>query len=99
MLTLWPTKFRASHWSHLKGALDIRLGNTLRRVLISSMPGSAVVAVKCEQVTHEYCSLPGVKEDVVDILLNLKNVAINLHDRSEVILRLRKTGPRNPNRW
>ena len=68
------------------------LGNTLRRVLISSMPGAAVVAVKSEHVTHEYCSLPGVKEDVVDILLNLKNVAINLHDRSEVILRLRKTG-------
>ena len=69
------------------------IGNTLRRVLISSMPGAAVVAVKFDQVLHEYSSLPGVQEDVVDILLNLKNLAVSLHDRNEVELSLKKSGP------
>lgn len=68
------------------------IGNALRRILISSMPGAAIVAVKFKDVLHEYATLPGVKEDVVDIILNLKNVAIKLHERSEVVLKIQKSG-------
>src|SRR5579864_3632218 len=60
------------------------LGNTLRRILLSSMPGAAIVEVKIDGVLHEYSAIPGVQEDVVEILLNLKNVSIKLHNRQEV---------------
>src|SRR5690348_673195 len=69
------------------------LGNALRRVLLSSMPGSAIVEAEIEGVLHEYTSIEGVQEDVVDILLNLKTVAIKMHTRDEVELRLAKKGP------
>ena len=59
------------------------LGNALRRVLLSSMPGSAITEVEIEGVLHEYTSIEGVQEDVVDILLNLKQVAIRMHARDE----------------
>ncbi len=55
------------------------LGNALRRVLLSSMPGCAVTEVEIDGVLHEYTSIEGVQEDVVDILLNLKAVAIEMH--------------------
>lgn len=69
------------------------LGNALRRVLLSSMPGAAVVEAHIEGVLHEYTTMEGVQEDVIDILLNLKGLAIRLHGRNEVTLRLSKTGP------
>src|SRR5580700_8440892 len=69
------------------------LGNTLRRILLSSMPGAAIVEVKIEGVLHEYGAIPGVQEDVVEIMLNLKNVAIRLHNRQDVTLNLNKKGP------
>ena len=69
------------------------LGNALRRVLLSSMPGCAVTEVEIEGVLHEYTSIEGVQEDVVDILLNLKAVAIEMHARESVELRLVKKGP------
>lgn len=69
------------------------LGNTLRRILLSSMPGAAVVEVKIDGVLHEYGDIPGVQEDVVEILLNLKGVFIKLQGREEVTLRLSKKGP------
>jgi DNA-directed RNA polymerase subunit alpha len=69
------------------------LGNALRRILLSSMPGSAVVEVEIEGVLHEYTSIEGVQEDVVEILLNLKNLAIRMHTRDEVTLTLAKKGP------
>jgi len=69
------------------------LGNALRRILLSSMQGAAVVSVTITNALHEYASLPGVREDVVDILLNLKNVAFRLHDRQEVTLELKKNTP------
>ncbi len=69
------------------------LGTTLRRILLSSMPGAAIVEVKIEGVLHEYGAIPGVQEDVVEILLNLKNVAVRLHNRQEVTLTLNKKGP------
>lgn len=71
------------------------LGNALRRVLLSSIPGCAVTDVEIKGVQHEYTTIEGVQEDVIDILLNLKNLAIELHGRDEVQLQLVKneSGP------
>jgi DNA-directed RNA polymerase subunit alpha len=69
------------------------LGNALRRVLLSSMTGSAVIEVEIENVLHEYTTIEGVHEDVTDILLNLKGLAINIHSRDEASLSLNKRGP------
>jgi len=69
------------------------LGNALRRVLLSSMSGCAVTEVEIESVLHEYTTIEGVQEDVTDILLNLKQLAITMHARDEATLTLRKTGP------
>jgi len=66
------------------------LGNALRRVLLSSMPGYAPTEVTIAGVLHEYSSIDGVHEDVVNILLNLKGVVFKLHNRDEVTLSLRK---------
>jgi DNA-directed RNA polymerase subunit alpha len=68
------------------------LGNALRRVLLSSMPGYAPTEVKIAGVLHEYSTLEGVQEDVVDILLNLKGVALKLHNRAEATLILKRDG-------
>lgn len=69
------------------------LGNALRRILLSSMPGAAVVNVEIEGVLHEYSTVEGVQEDVIDIMLNLKGLAIRMHSRDETTLVLRKKGP------
>lgn len=71
------------------------LGNALRRVLLSSMPGCAVTQVDIEGVLHEYTSIQGVQEDVVEILLNLKQLSILMHtrDHAELILHKQGTGP------
>src|SRR5271156_5300030 len=69
-------------------------GNSLRRVLLSSLEGAAVTSVKIEGVAHEFTTLPGVKEDVTDIVLNLKGVVCRMHsDASEVEAPLVVTGP------
>jgi len=68
------------------------LGNALRRVLLSSIPGFAITEVKIDGVVHEYSTIDGVQEDVVDILLNLKGVALKLNSKSETILTLSKSG-------
>ena len=69
------------------------LGNALRRILLSSMPGCAIVEAEIEGVEHEYSTLEGVQEDVIEILLNLKQVAVKLHSRDEAVLTLKKQGP------
>ncbi|ABE57808.1 MULTISPECIES: DNA-directed RNA polymerase subunit alpha [Chromohalobacter] len=70
------------------------LGNALRRILLSSMPGCAVVEAEIEGVLHEYSAIEGVQEDVIEILLNLKDVAVKMHgNRDEVVLALSKQGP------
>ena len=69
------------------------LGNALRRILLSSMPGCAITGVEIEGVLHEYSTLEGVQEDVMDILLNLKGVALRMHNRETATLRLSKQGP------
>ncbi|MGI9229486.1 MAG: DNA-directed RNA polymerase subunit alpha [Gammaproteobacteria bacterium] len=68
------------------------LGNALRRVLLSSMSGCAVTEVEIQGVLHEYTTIEGVQEDVTDILLNLKGLAINMHANDEAILNLSKSG-------
>jgi DNA-directed RNA polymerase subunit alpha len=68
------------------------LGNALRRTLLSSMPGYAPTEVKISGVLHEYSTIDGVQEDVVDILLNLKGIVLKLHNRAEVTLNLKKAG-------
>ena len=68
------------------------LGNALRRILLSSLPGCAPTEVSIEGVLHEYSTLDGVREDIVDVLLNLKGVVLKLHNRSEATLRLSKAG-------
>ncbi|MBX3664638.1 MAG: DNA-directed RNA polymerase subunit alpha [Burkholderiales bacterium] len=68
------------------------LGNALRRTLLSSMPGYAATEVKIAGVLHEYSTIDGVQEDVVDILLNLKGIVFRLHNRDEAILTLKKAG-------
>jgi DNA-directed RNA polymerase subunit alpha len=69
-------------------------GNSLRRVLLSSLEGAAVTSVKIEGVAHEFTTLPGVREDVMDIILNLKNLICRLHgDSPEIEVRLDKKGP------
>lgn len=68
------------------------LGNALRRILLSSMTGYAPTEVKIAGVVHEYSALDGVQEDVVDILLNIKGIVLKLHNNSEAILSLRKSG-------
>lgn len=69
------------------------LGNALRRILLSSIPGAAVTEVEIDGVLHEYSTLEGIQEDVINILLNLKGLAIRMNSRSEATLILRKKGP------
>jgi DNA-directed RNA polymerase subunit alpha len=68
------------------------LGNALRRILLSSMPGCAVTEVEIDGVLHEYSAIEGVQEDVIEILLNLKGVAIIMHGKDEAILTVSKKG-------
>lgn len=69
------------------------IGNALRRILLSSMPGAAITEVNIEGVQHEYSTIEGVHEDVIAILLNLKGLAIKLHNKTETTLTVDKTGP------
>jgi len=69
------------------------LGNALRRILLSSMVGAAATEVTITGVLHEYATIDGVQEDVVDILLNRKGVVFRLHNLKEVVLTIKKSGP------
>jgi DNA-directed RNA polymerase subunit alpha len=70
------------------------IGNALRRCLLSSIEGAAITALRIEGVLHEFSSVPGVKEDVTDIVLNLKQIPVRLHSEEPKILSLDLTGPR-----
>jgi DNA-directed RNA polymerase subunit alpha len=89
---LSPTRARVT-LEPLERGFGHTLGNALRRVLLSSMPGAAVVIAELDNVLHEYSSIEGVQEDVIDILLNLKNLAIRMNHRDEAILNISKQGP------
>ncbi|MDF1654662.1 MAG: DNA-directed RNA polymerase subunit alpha [Coxiellaceae bacterium] len=76
----------------LERGFGYTLGNALRRILLSSMTGAAITDISIDNVLHEYSSINGVREDVVDILLNLKDVAIKMNNREVAELTLHKTG-------
>jgi len=86
-----PTRARVS-LEPLERGFGHTLGNTLRRILLSSMPGCAVTEVQIDGVLHEYSTIDGVQEDVIDILLNLKNVAVILHNQDEAVITISKSG-------
>jgi DNA-directed RNA polymerase subunit alpha len=90
--TLSPTHAKVT-LEPLERGFGYTLGNALRRILLSSMPGAAVTEVKIEGVLHEYSTIEGVQEDVIEILLNLKSLALTLHGRQETELKLSKKGP------
>jgi DNA-directed RNA polymerase subunit alpha len=69
------------------------LGNALRRILLSSMPGCAITEVEIDGVQHEYSAIEGVQEDVIEILLNIKEVAVVMHGKESSVLTLSKRGP------
>jgi DNA-directed RNA polymerase subunit alpha len=71
----------------------VTLGNALRRVLLSSLQGAAVTAIQIDGVVHEFSSLEGVREDVVDIVLNIKQLALRMHAEGPKRMTLRATGP------
>ena len=76
----------------LERGYGITIGNALRRILLSSLQGAAIVSVKFEDVVHEFSTITGVREDVTDIILNLKQVKLRLKDAEEAVIRLSKKG-------
>jgi len=77
----------------LERGFGMTLGNSLRRVLLSSLQGAAVTAIQIEGVLHEFSSIPGVREDVTDIILNIKNLGLRMHGEGPKRMQLRATGP------
>lgn len=77
----------------LEPGFGATLGNSLRRTLLSSIPGAAVTQVRFDEALHEFTTLPGVKEDVTDIILNLKDIVLQIEAEEPVTLRIEKSGP------
>ena len=78
----------------LERGYGVTLGNSLRRVLLSSISGAAVVAVRIEGVMHEFSTIPGVKEDVIELLVNMKHVPVRCHSATVRTLHLEAKGPK-----
>jgi DNA-directed RNA polymerase subunit alpha len=78
----------------LSPGYGVTLANAMRRVLLSSLEGAAITSVKIEGATHEFTTVPGVKEDVVEIILNLKTLRFKLHQDEPVVLKLAVKGPK-----
>ena len=72
----------------LERGYGITLGNSLRRILLSSLPGAAITSIKVDGVQHEFTTIPNIVEDVVEIILNLKEVRLKIHDNDEKLLRI-----------
>ena len=77
----------------LERGFGLTLGNALRRVLLSSLQGAAVTSIQVDGVLHEFSSIPGVREDVTDIVLNVKSIALRMHGEGPKRMRLRAEGP------
>ena len=98
--TRWKRKFLATTGRKatfiaepLERGFGLTLGNALRRVLLCSLQGAAVTSVKIENVLHEFSSLAGVREDVTDIVLNIKQIALKMQGEGPKRLQLTATGP------
>ncbi len=98
-----PSKPRAIKEEDFSGVFEIdglypgyghTLGNSLRRIILSSLPGAAITQVKLNGVQHEFSTIEGVKEDVVTILLNLKRIRLSMHGDAPVVLALKVSGPK-----
>jgi DNA-directed RNA polymerase subunit alpha len=91
--TLTPSygKFTAEPFER---GFGITIGNSLRRILLSSLQGAAIASVKIDGVLHEFSTIPGVKEDVTEIILNLKEVRLKLHTEGPKTIRVKTEGPR-----
>jgi len=76
----------------LERGFGITIGNSLRRVLLSSLQGAAIVSVKFDEVLHEFSTIPGVLEDVTDIILNLKSIRLRMFDSEEAVIHLHREG-------
>jgi DNA-directed RNA polymerase subunit alpha len=76
----------------LERGFGITIGNALRRILLSSLQGAAIVSVKFDNVVHEFSSMPGVSEDVTDIILNLKEIKLKALDVEEAVVRITREG-------
>ena len=88
-----PNRYGTVVVEPLERGYGLTLGNALRRVLLSSLQGAAVTSVKIDGVLHEFSSIPGVREDVTDIILNIKNLAIRMHAEGSKKVRLNAEGP------
>ncbi len=88
-----PSRFGTVVVEPLERGYGLTLGNALRRILLSSLQGAAVTAIKIDGVVHEFSSIPGVREDVTDIVLNVKNIALRMHVEGSKKLRLSAEGP------
>lgn len=98
-----PSKPRAIKEEDFSGVFEIdglypgyghTLGNSLRRIILSSLPGAAITQVKINGVQHEFSTIEGVKEDVVTLLLNLKRIRLSMHGDAPVVLALKVSGPK-----
>jgi DNA-directed RNA polymerase subunit alpha len=90
-LTLFYGKFTAEPFER---GFGITIGNSLRRILLSSLQGAAITSVKIDGVLHEFSTIPGVKEDVTEIILNLKEVRLKLHTEGPKTIRVKTEGPK-----
>ncbi|WP_342271311.1 DNA-directed RNA polymerase subunit alpha [Candidatus Tisiphia endosymbiont of Parasteatoda lunata] len=77
----------------LERGFGLTIGNAMRRILLSSLQGAAITSIKILGVVHEFSAIPGVKEDLVDVVLNLKSVVVKMHSSERKIVRLSATGP------
>src|SRR3984893_9793077 len=79
--------------SPLEPGFGHTLGNSLRRTLLSSIPGAAVTQVRFDEALHEFDTIPGVKEDVTDIILNVKDIVLRSFSSEPITFRIQKSGP------
>src|SRR3712207_9443356 len=102
MLDIAPPHFRVEEEDEQRGlfiaeplprGLGHTLGNSLRRVMLSGLTGAAITKVRIEGVSHEFSTIPGVKEDVVDIILNVKELKFKLEREEPIELEITKDGP------
>ena len=95
---IWPKRLSTRYRSRfilepLEPGFGYTLGNSLRRTLLSSIPGAAVTSIRIDGVLHEFTTVPGVKEDVTDLVLNIKELIVSTEHDEPVVMYLRKQGP------